>query len=319
MGRFRGGCLLNKRSAIFFVVIAAIILAYFQSIRIDAPNYELKLLRHQSIINNTIEYPYKYRLINPYITNIYFSVLKSFLSEKTAFLLSYYVQNLVVYGFLLFVFLCFLRLWFDDTGAVIGLLLFAMIIPLSLTGYDTLGDITTAGLMALGFFSIKKGKTFMLYPIIFFGAFNELQIVLLAAFYFIGSDIKDKKTWLSAVALVLVFIAAYVIIYTLRGGQAGKDEYIWFFTKDAAFNIAHKDWIILWFLMITPFLFFIFKGLKHKPGFLKRNFLFTIPVFYFGAFFFIARLREIDKALTIFIILIPLALISIIPAHTKKV
>lgn len=310
----------NKRSAIFFVLFTAIILAYFQSVRIDAPNYELKLTRHYSIINNTIEYPYKYRLVNPYITHMYFSALQTFLSEKASFLLAYFIQNLLVYGFLIFMVFNFLKLWFDDTGSVIGALLFAVIIPLSLTGYDTIGDMTTAALMAFGFCCINKGKIYMLYPIVFIGAFNELQIILLIIFYSIGSKdgLKNKKVWLNSLALTAVFFIAYIIIYTIRGGQAGQDEFVWFFTKDAAFNIAHKDWIILWLLMITPFIYFVFKGLKQKPDFLRRNVLFTIPVFYFFAFFFIARLREIDKALTIFLILIPLALYSLIPTHIKK-
>lgn len=317
-GDAEGGGLLNKNSAIFFVVIAAIVLAYFQSVRIDAPNYELKLARHQSVINNTAEYPYKYRVLNPYVTNIYFSVLKSFISEKASFLLSYFIQNVLVYGFLMFMVLGFMRLWFDDTGAVIGLMLFAVLIPLALTGYDTLGDLTTAGLMALGFCCMNKGKFYMLFPVIFIGAFNELQIILLTAFYFTGSDKKDKKVWINSALMAGLFFIAYLIIYALRGGQAGESEFVWYFTKDAAFNIANKDWIILWLIMITPFMYFVLKGLKLKPGFLKRNFLITLPVFYFGAFFFIARLREIDKALTIFLIIIPLALISIIPAHLKK-
>ncbi|HEY3250239.1 MAG TPA: hypothetical protein VGK25_03885 [Ignavibacteria bacterium] len=308
------------KKTIFFISFAAIILAYFETARIDAPNYEVKLIRHSSIINNSIEYPYKYRLLNPYMANAYFSVLKAFLSEKASFLLAYFIQNLIIYGFLIFAVFNFLSLWFDDSGALIGTLLFALLVPLSLTGYDTLGDMTTAGLMALGFCCINKGKILMLYPIVFIGAFNELQIILLIIFYFIGnkSNFTDKKAWLNFIGLIIVFLLAYLIVYLIRGGQAGKDDYVWYFTKDAAFNIAHKDWIILWFLMICPYIYFVFKNLKSKPDFLRRNLLFTLPLFYFGAFFFMARLREIDKALTIFLILIPLALFTLIPSHIKK-
>jgi hypothetical protein len=309
-----------SKKSLFFVFFAAIILAYFQTVRIDAPNYELKLARQDSIINNSISYPYKYRLLNPYITQVYFSVLKTFLSEKASFLLAYFIQNIIVYSFLIFAVFNLFSIWFDDTGAIVGALLFALIVPLSLTGYDTLGDMTTACLMALGFCCINKGKFLMLYPIVFFGAFNESQIILLIMFYLIGrrANLTDKKVWLNFLALIVTFAAAYAIIYLIRGGQAGKEDYIWYFTKDASFNIAHKDWIILWFLMIAPFLFFLFKDFSIKPEFLRRNLLFTLPVFYFGVFFFMARLREIDKALTIFLILIPLALYTLIPSHIKK-
>lgn len=312
---------MKKYNKIYFIVFfAAIILTYFQTIRIDAPNYDLKLIRHASIIDNTAEYPYKYRLLNPYITNIWFSGMKMVLPEKPAFLLAYFIQNFLVFGFLMFAASRFFSLWFEDTGTAVSLLLFALIIPLSLTGYDVLGDMTTAGIMALGFYFINTSKEKFLFPLMFIGAFNELQLILLTAFYFLGkkSNLTDKKAWMNSVLFALIFIAGYAIVYLIRGGSAGGEQVQWYFTKDAEFNIANKDWIVLWFIMILPLLLFVVKGFRLKPEFLKRNALMTIPLFYFGAFFFIARLREIDKALTIFLIFIPLALYSVISNHIRK-
>lgn len=308
---------LNK--LLFIVFFAAIILAYFQTIRIDAPNYELKLKRHTSIIENTVEYPYKYRLVNPYITHVWYSVLSSAVSEKPAFLFAYFLQNMLVFGFLMLALSKFFRLWFDDTGAIACLILFALMIPLSLTGYDVLGDMTTAGIMALGFYFINTGREKYLYPLVFIGAFNELQVILLIPFYFFAkkSGLGSKKVWINSILLTIIFIASYAVIYFIRGGSAGGGDVEWYFTKDAAFNIANKDWILLWVIMILPLLYFVFKDFKLKPEFLKRSALITLPLFYFIAFFFIARLREIDKALTIFTILIPLAMYSIIPNHIK--
>lgn len=308
-----------KNKILFIVFFAAIILAYFQTVRTDAPNYDLKLIRHTSIINNTIEYPYKYRLLNPYITQIWISALKIAIPEKPAFIAAYFIQNIIVFAFMLICIFKFFRLWFDDTGAIASLLLFALIVPLSLTGYDVLGDMTTAGIMALGFYFINTSKEKYLFPLMIIAAFNELQLILLIAFYFFSKfpDFKDKKIWLNSILLTITFIVTYGIIYLLRGGTAGGSDVQWYFTKDAAFNIAHKDWIPLWFLMIAPLLYFVVKGFKSKPQFLKNSAMIVLPLFYFCAFFFIARLREIDKALTIFTILIPLAMYAILPKHIK--
>lgn len=312
---------MKKYNKIYFIVFfAAIILTYFQTIRVDAPNYDLKLARHTSIVDNTAEYPYKYRLLNPYITNIWFSGLKFVLPEKPAFLLAYFIQNFLVFGFLMIAASRFFSLWFDEVGTAVSLLLFAVIIPLSLTGYDVLGDMTTAGIMSIGFYFINTSKEKYLFPLMFVAAFNELQLILLTAFYFLGkkSNLTDKKAWLNSLLMVVSFVLAYSAVYLIRGGSAGGEQVQWYFTKDAEFNIANKDWIVLWFIMITPLLLFVVKGFRLKPEFLKRNALMTLPLFYFGAFFFIARLREIDKALTIFLILIPLALYSVISNHIKK-
>ncbi|MBE2217621.1 MAG: hypothetical protein IAE90_05420 [Ignavibacteria bacterium] len=308
-----------KNKIIFLVFFAGIILGYYQLVRTDAPNYELKKVRHESIVNNSIEYPYKYRLLNPYITQVWITAFKAALPEKAAFLAGYFLQNVIVFSFMLFCLLRFFRLWFDDTGAVICLLLFGLLVPLSLTGYDVLGDMTTAGIMALGFYFINMGKEKLLYPLVFIAAFNELQLILLISFYFFGAPegLKNKKVWINSVLLTITFLAAYAIVYYLRGGSAGGSEVQWYFTKDAAFNIAHKDWIILWLLMIAPFVYFVFKGFSGKPDFLKKSAVIVLPLFYFLAFFFIARLREIDKALTIFTILIPLAVYSLFPNHVK--
>jgi hypothetical protein len=214
----------------------------------------------------------------------------------------------------------FFALWFDDNGSIIGTLFFALLIPLSLTGCDTLGDMTTAGIMATAFYLFNTGKEKWLFPLVFISAFNELQLILIIAFYFLAkrSNLTDKKVWINSVLLAIVFLAAYYIIYLIRGGYASDDDYKWYFTKDAAFNVGHKDWILLWIIMICPFIPFVINGFKTKPEFLRNSVLTVLPLFYLFSFFFIARLREIDKALTIFIILIPLALFSLIPKHVKE-
>jgi hypothetical protein len=280
----------------------------------------MKLIRHTSVIKNSIEYPYKYRLLNPYMVNSGFALFKIFLPEKPAFLFAYSVQNLIVYFFMLLMAANFFYLWFDEIGTAIGVLTFAILAPLSLTGYDNLGDLTTAGLMALGFYLIINGKMILLYPLIFLGAFNEIQIILLVMFYFWGSgkNFKSAKVWFHSFFLFVTFVLTYGIIYFIRGGHAGTEDYIWYFTKDAAFNLSHPSFVILWIIMIVPLLVLALKGIKAKPQFLRRNLYITLPVFYVFVFFFMARMREIDKALTIFIILIPLALFNLLPAHIKK-
>lgn len=312
--------MIEKNKIYFLVFFISLILGYFQLVRTDAPNYDLKLKRHTSIIENNIEYPYKYRLLNPYVTEIWHTAFKLFLTQKAAFLAAYFIQNILVFSFMLFCLLKFFRLWFDDTGGVIALLIFSVLVPLSLTGYDVLGDMTTAGIMALGFYFINTQKIKLIYPLIFIAAFNELQLILLTAFYFFSqrAGIKKPQVWINSILLALTFIAAYGIIYLIRGGSAGSGDINWYFTKDAAFNIANKDWIPLWIIMTAPLLYFAVKGFKTKPEFLKNSFLIVLPLFYFGAFFFIARMREIDKALTIFTILIPLALYTIFPNHIKQ-
>lgn len=311
--------MIENKKLLFLVLFIAVILGYYQTVRTDAPNYELKLTRHTTIINNTIEYPYKYRVLNPHITHVWYTALGSVIPQKPAFLAAYTLQNILVFAFMLFCLMKFFRLWFDDTGAVIALLLFAALVPLTLTGYDILGDMTTAGIMALGFYFINTAKTKLLYPLAFIAAFNELQLILLIAFYFFAklSNLKDRSVWINSILLTVTFIAGYAIVYLIRGGSAGTGEVNWYFTKDAAFNIANKDWMVLWFIMIAPLLYFVYKGFKTKPEFLRNSAIIVLPLFYFGAFFFIARLREIDKALTIFTILIPLALMTIFPGNTK--
>jgi hypothetical protein len=312
--------LINRQRLYFIVFFTSLILSYYQTVRVDAPNYDLKLARHNSIVENTAKYPYQYRLLNPYMADASFSLFKVFLPEKASFLLAYAIQNIIVYFFLLLMAANFFILYFDEIGTAIGVLLFAVLVPLSLTGYDTLGDMTTAGLMALGFFLINTGRILYLYPLVFIGTFNELQILLLVMFYFCGKkdNFKSGKVWINSVMLSVTFALTYAIIYLLRGGEASGGDFVCFLTKDAAFNISHPNFILLWAIMIIPLLYFAVKNLKQKPGFLRRNLLVTLPAFYVLAFFFIGRMREIDKALTIFLILIPLALITLVPNHFRK-
>lgn len=312
--------MIEKKYLKYFVFFLALIISYYVTLRIDAPNYEMKLKRHTSIIDNNVEYPYKYRLINPYITNVWFSAVKFFASEKTSFLLAYFIQNFIVYLFLFYCVNKYLGLWFDEKGVVTGMLIFSVLIPLSLTGYDVLGDMATAGFMALGFYLINVNKTILLYPLVFLAAFNELQIIILIAAYLFTKtqNLTSAKGWLNFVLLLITFCIAYLVLYLMRGGTASQGDVVWYFTKDAAFNTAHKDWILLWIIMITPFIPFVLKSFKPKPEFLRNSFMIILPLCYVISFFFIARMREIDKALTIFLILIPLALFAIMPGNVKK-
>lgn len=309
----------QKKLLHYFLLFSAIVLTGFQSLRIDAPNYEQKFGRHISIINNEIEYPYSYRLLNPYVTHVWFSASKLFLPDKAAFLTAYALQNFIVYFFLLWAFTKFSRLWLNEIEATVSLLVMSLIIPLTLTGYDNLGDITTAGMMGLGFYFINAGKINALFPLMFVGAFNELQMLLLAGFYFIGNktNLVNRKAWSNAVLLVLTFALAYYVINLLRGGSPLLDNLVWLYTKDTKemtdlqYNLTHPDFIPLWLLLIVPLLIYALKDLKNKPEFLKRSLFIMLPLFYVMAFLFIARMREIDKALTIFVILIPMAVISL--------
>ena len=307
----------NKHTISFVICFTALIISYYVTLRVDSTNYDDKYKRHTGIISNAIEYPYKYRLINPYITQVYISLLEIAIPVKYAFLSAYAIQNFLVFLFLFFVITKYLSLWLDELGVIIGLLIFAVIVPLSLTGFDVLGDITTAGFMALGFYFINTDKIKYLYPLVFIGAFNEFQIILLVPFYFFGhkNNIKTWKVWRSSVFLVVAFVIGYAIVYFLRGGNAGTEDVVWYFTKDASYNISHPGFILQWVIMIVPLLYFALKEIKIKPEFLKRNLFTNLPVFYLFIFFFMGRMREIDKALTIFIILIPLALLSLLPGR----
>lgn len=312
--------MLSKNKLYFIVFFIALVISYYVTLRVDAPNYEDKLIRHTSIITNTIEHPYKYRLLNPFITQAYIYIFNLALPEKASFLLAYAIENLIVFLFLFYAFSKFVGVWFDKTGVTLALLIFAVLIPISLTGYDTLGDITTAGLMSLGFYFIVTERIKYLFPVLIIGAFNELQVILMILFYLAGKkgNLKFGKTWLYTIYLFLTFGVVYVLIYVIRSGVPGIDSSVWLERKDMLFNIHNPNFLLLWLILIVPLLYFALKDLKTKPEFLKRNLLTVLPLFYVLAFFLIARMREIDKALTIFVILIPLSLFTLLPSHVKQ-
>ena len=312
--------MLNKNKFNFVLIFIALIISYYVTLRVDAPNYEDKLDRHNSIITNTIEHPYKYRVLNPFITQVYIYIFNLVLPGKASFLVAYAIENFIVFLFLFYSFSKFVGVWFDDTGVIIASLLFAVLIPISLTGYDTLGDVTTAGLMSLGFYFIVTERVKYLFPVVIIGAFNELQIILLILFYLGGKkdNLKSGKTWFNTIFLVITFGLIYIPLYLLRGGVPGTDSTIWLERKDMLFNIYNPNFLLLWLIMIAPLLYFALKDLKSKPEFLKRNLFTVLPFFYVLVFFLLARMREIDKALTIFVILIPLTLFTLLPSHVKQ-
>ena len=309
--------MLSSNKIKFAILFGTLVISYYLTLKVDAPEFELRYNRQMSVIHNTIEHPYKYRVLNPLCIQAYYSVFNHFIPERPAFLLACALQNIICFLFLFYASSRFFSLWFDDTGVLIGLLLIALIMPLALTWWDVLGDVVTAGLMALGFYFINTKKENLIFPILVIGALNELQIILLILFYFFGKkdNFKSGKVWLKSVLFVIIFFAAYALLYWLRGGQTDTDSSTWLERRDFDYNLHHLQFVLVWGVLVLPLLYFTVKNLKSKPEFLRLNLFTVIPVFYVIVFSLIARLVEIDKALTMFLILIPLALHSLIPAH----
>jgi len=107
-------------------------------------------------------------------------------------------------------------------------------------------------------------------------------------------------------------------MYTIRGGILAIDYHTWSGRGEMFYNIHNPKFILTWGILILPLLLYSLKSFKMKPEFLKINFLTVIPVFYVIIFLLVARLEEIDKALTMFLFLIPLALFTLVPSHVKQ-
>jgi hypothetical protein len=307
--------LFEHRFTILFLFLAFSFTFYYAKYNYRQA-YDEKVDRHVQTLTHTAPYPYAYRVLQTYLTEVVRLPLGAFVNYKKSFLAACVVVSFVFYFLAFWLFFKYLLLWFDESLALVGTLLFIAALPISLTGWDETGDIIMLVVFETAFLLMFARKSYWLLLVIFIGAFNREQTVLVAAFYFFSraKHLREFKAYLNAAMMVLAFLTGWGVLHLWVGTPAALTQNASsYLSDDFYFNLQHLGWIPIWTASIGVLLVFAAMDLKKKPEFLRMNFLTTLPIFFFIMYLLRARLREIDKAFAIHLILIPLALFTLFP------
>ena len=177
--------------ALILILSGSAVLAYGYFNRIDAPNFEERLKLHNQIIAGTASSPYRYRLLVPYLVEGLNKVLSLFLPIKDAFLQSYKVYDLLAIFFLLAMLYYWLKTWFTNEQALVGVLFVAATMPIALQNhFFQPWSFLEAGIFSAALLAIHKKRYWILTFLVICASLNRETGVFIPFIFFLTIDIK---------------------------------------------------------------------------------------------------------------------------------
>lgn len=304
----------------FFIALG---ITFFVAKEEYIPNTDVKLKRHTEVLNHTAENIYKYRIF-PTVCIEQIKHLTSLFTdnEKESFIIAVCVFGFISYWLtLLSMYLFFQNTGLEELTAIISVLLWVIILPFSITGWDEIGDILNVFFFSIAFSAMLQGSISVVVLTIIIASFNKEQAVLIPIFYCVG--FFEKKFEIvrhfvkTAILLSVFFVSTFILHLAVGWGQNGTIESSYFGT-DYHYNLQNPEWIIVWVLSLGIFVLYAIPRWKDQHPFLKNNALITLPLFYIVVFFIRARMREIDKAFILHLILIPMAVNTLFSKLNKN-
>lgn len=298
-----------KFKPVYFVIILVTLISY-QTItdRTIFPNVPKRMELQNSILSGQSEAPYQYRVMKPALGFAVQQVISPFVSDPMkVHTLSYQFLILIAFFGIYTQLYCYLKLFFDDTACIIGLLLMQVIIPLGITSIWEEGDYYTLFFYLLGLNAMFRNKDYYIPLIILAGTFNRNQIIFLLVFYAAYLYQQRKLFNRKSIIVMISGVAALVIVsYGLRFYYGFKLN-PYGITHEIRSNIDYRFAIFtVWSEQVIIFIIMSAIAFKRSPVFFRLSFLSLI--LYVTLFFFNSILSQLAKFLPAYLIMIPMSL-----------
>lgn len=259
--------------------------------------------------------PYQYRVLVPGLSQVLkWPLVQAGVPVNVAHLAAYVVLSLAIFLALYHLMEDFLRRFGPARHVVPGMLLLAVLVPLTtFPAFPELENFLQLAAFLLAIRWITEGRDAWLVPLVFLTTFNREQMVwtvpLLLCWHLARRTLWRPRTWVVAVAVGLAWALAYVL------------PILWFGVKDTPFTVAHHvgentsafRWLHntgpIWFLVALPLFAAGVAGWRRLHPFLKVASLLT-PV-YTALFFFKGNLWELAKYDLAFVLLFPAILATL--------
>ncbi len=294
---------------VYFVILLLTLVSY-QIIceKTIFPDVPKRIEIQNSILSDTMEPPYQYRIMKPYLGYFLQKITTLFITDPVkVHTLSYQIIILIVFAGIYFLFYKFLNLFYPDNICILGLLLLQVVIPLGITSIWEDGDYYTLLFYLIGLNLIFRNKSYYLPLIIFIGITNRDQIIFLLAFYaaylYAENKLFQKKSLVIIFSSVILWIIGYFGLRLIFGFKTS----VYTVKHNTSTNIVEMGEIFsLWICMVSVYVILCIKSFKQSSKFFKASFIFLIV--YVILFFFNGILTQLAKFLPAYLIFIPMSL-----------
>jgi hypothetical protein len=288
-------------AAIF--VAAAAVTALDYSFFVGDPTLVARREIHGGVLAHTATAPDRYRLLAPLIVEGPMRVLRQWMPAELAFDRVYAVFYLLAMTALLWSQFAYLRVWFTDEQALVGVLLLASTLRITIRQHDYAPfSYLEPTFFAAGLLLILRDKRAWLGLLVALAALNRETGIFLALLFAVTQPLT-RRNILAAIAYLAVWAAVFVGV-RLYGGEA--DRY-WEIGRIWRTNLSQPG---LTLYNVTAFLgvmwVFALAGFTRAPDFVRRAAI-VIPA-YAGAVAIWGLWWEVRLLMPLLPLVLPLAL-----------
>jgi hypothetical protein len=273
--------------AILMILSVSAVIAYGYFTRVDKPNFASRLELHHHIITGTAPSPYRYRILVPFVGELFTTASAVVLPVRTSFLLVYGVYDLVAVFFLLASLFAWLRTWFTADQALIGVLFVAGTMPIALQNhYFQPWSLLEVGLLSTALIAIHRQRYWLLACLVALASLNKETAIFIPIAFLLTIDAKQlmnarsTEEWRPVVVFGALFLIWAIVFWGLRY-VLGVAPHIQTIESVLAHNTT-KDSLLRTLLNGSLFLgawwIFALLGFRHAPQFIKRM-IFIIPLY----------------------------------------
>lgn len=251
----------------------------------------------QKAVTNQHEPPYKYRIIVPSACWLVNRVTHSHLFTQL------FMSLLIFGGMYLAVYNYFSRLLIREQTAT---LLFAALVPTSITPYWVLDDYIIVTIYALALTLIFDKEFKRLGLLLFIGSLIREQVIFIVPFFWIISAQKLSPKYLKATQYAIWYFVICIAGYFWPRALFGLEPSRYTWAHHIHNNLSHLSTIIpLWLAFIVPIIIFAFlRSFKLN----RDGVTLGVLIVYTGCFFISGNMWELAKFLPGMLIFISLAL-----------
>ena len=305
------------------VLLVSLVSAYLIFITVDHPAYAAREELHKHIVGGPAPSPYRYRLLVPHLVELAIRMASAYTSPKWAFLLSYFIYDLVAFVVLFGSLLWYLRGWFDRLASLLGVLLVASTIPVVVRDqYFQPWSYLDAGVFVIALGLIRKGRALLLAVVTVIATLNRETAIfipfafLIANFGVLRKTLDGSIVRCPTVARLVVLTLCWALVY--GGVRLAEGDAPRVITVPEMWTLNIKPENLL--RTLTQHCFFgvllyplALLGYRRAPRF-ARELTIIIP-FYMALLALFSLWWEVRLLMPLYPILLPLALSAVFPVR----
>ncbi|MGH9139837.1 MAG: hypothetical protein ACRD2I_01700 [Vicinamibacterales bacterium] len=276
---------------------------------------------NRGILDHTAPSPYRYRVLVPFLLQPITAVAGHFMADELAFRRIYDVYYLLAFVSLLQTLRWYLRLWYTDQEALIGALLVAATLPITLrNNFFEPASFIEPSLLTIALVWTYRGAVWRVLPLTVLGSFvRETAVFIPIACWFAAStsSVKIPRGTPTAMALVSLILSTavfaglrwrfgeglHVTLADVWAINTGREGFLAAVVNVALF-LGGAGWIL------------VLVGYGQAPQFVRRAMRFA-PI-YVAAVAIGGVWYEVRLLMLLYPVLVPCAMAALFPIDASR-